>query len=441
MKIKLMSQHQAFQLVGGPVARPVTSRAGRRVAWGGLLMIAVAAVSAETNLPSAPAAAAPRVFLLEAKQLAATRERIRAGDKSLAPALEALENSAKESLKARTVSVTDKQVVPPSGDKHDYMSLAPYFWPNPATSNGLPYIRRDGERNPEISKIPDHGNILSLPEKVETLALAYYFTGNEAYATKAAEFLRVWFLDPATRMNPHFQYAQAIRGVNTGRGIGLIESRGLTHVVDGVGLLAGAKSWTESDQRGLEQWFTDFLEWMQQSGNGRAEAAARNNHGTYYDIQVASFALFLGKRELATNILRAVGTRRIAVQIEPDGRQPLELARTKAWSYSTANLSGLMSLATLAEGVGVDLWNFEAPNGGSIRKALDYLLPFALGESKWPYQQLGGFSRNGLVPLLREAVLHYQDDRYATALARLESGNTASRRVLLRPAAKPPPGS
>ncbi len=229
------------------------------------------------------------------------------------------------------------------------MSQAPYFWPDPKSPNGLPYIRRDGERNPEINKLPDHRVMDDMVAAVHTLALAYYLKGEEAHAAKAAALLRAWFLDAATRMNPHLEYAQAIPGVNTGRGIGLIETRGLTRVVDAVGLLAGSKAWTREDQRGLEEWFAKFLKWMRESRHGREEAAAKNNHGTYYDIQTASFALFIGEKKLAKDILRAAREKRVAAQVEPDGSQPLELARTRAWSYSVGNLDGLLVLAALGE--------------------------------------------------------------------------------------------
>ncbi len=395
------------------------------------LLLAVLLPAAETNAPVA--GSKPRVFLLDAKHLVAVKQSIRNGDKTFAAALKALEDDAKDALKARPVSVMDKKSTPPSGDKHDYMSQAPYFWPNPATSNGLPYIRRDGERNPEISQISDHANIGRMPATVETLALAYYFTGDETYAAKTAEWLRVWFLDPATRMNPNLEFGQGVRGVNSGRGIGLIESRGLVQVVDAIGLLAEAKDWTASDQSGMEQWFSDFLGWMQTSKKGRDEAAAKNNHGTFYDLQVVSFALFLNRTELATNVLNTAREKRIAVQIEPDGRQPLELVRTKAWSYSTGNLSGLMSLANLGERVGVDLWHFETKDGRGIRRALDYLIPFATREKTWPYKQLGGWSANGFLPLLREAAAHYPDPDLKSLLHKMSRENPADRRVLLDP--------
>ena len=184
----------------------------------------------------------PRVFLLDAGQLMTAKERLRKGDQTLQAPLRKLELDAKKALNAGPFSVTYKGATPLSGDKHDYMSQAPYFWPNPTNSNASPYVRRDGERNPEINKLSDHRSMNDMADSVETLALAYYFTGEEAYAARAAELLRAWFLDPTTRMNPNFQYAQAIPGLSSGRGIGLIESRAFTHVVDAAGLLANSRA-------------------------------------------------------------------------------------------------------------------------------------------------------------------------------------------------------
>ena len=373
----------------------------------------------------------PRVFLLDGKQLQETRNRIRAGGSGISAAWEKLDKEAQTALRVGPFSVVTKDPTPPSGDKHDYMSQAPYFWPDAAKADGLPYIRRDGERNPEINKISDHKSLDQMVGAVETLALAYYFKNNEAYATKAVELLRAFFLDPKTRMNPHLQFAQAIPGVNTGRGIGLIETRGLTRVVDAVGLLAGSKALQAADRHGLKDWFRRFLKWMLESKNGRDEAAARNNHGTYYDLQITSFALFLGEKEFARDILQAARNKRIAVQIEPDGRQPLELARTKAWSYSVGNLEGLMLLATIGEKVGVDLWNYQRDDGRSIRRALDYLAPVALGEQKWTYQQLGEWPPEMLFPLMRRAAARYRDAQFLTLLERVPDIDLADRGRLL----------
>jgi hypothetical protein len=378
-----------------------------------------------TNVPI------PRVFIIDGRKLAETKRRIKSGDQTFAAALAKLEKDARRAMQQRPSSVISKAVTPPSGDKHDYMSQAPYFWPNPDKTDGLPYINRDGERNPEIAKITDHVALDQMEAGVQTLSLAYYFQNNEEYAAKATQLLRAWFIDPATRMNPNLNYAQFIPGVNTGRGIGLIETRGLVNTVDAVGLLAGSKSWTSADQKALETWFTTFLQWMQESRNGREENAAKNNHGTFYDVQAMSFAMFIRRSDLAKEIAEAAKEKRIAQQIEPDGRQPLELRRTKAWSYSNMNLDGLMLLARLAENVGVDLWQYQTKDRRSIRVALEYLYSYAVSDREWTFQQIGGFEGKSFFPLMRRAAAHYSDEKLKAAESRIPKLDPSDRDHLL----------
>jgi hypothetical protein len=378
----------------------------------------------------------PRVFLLDARLLAAEKQQLantktKAGTKS--PLAAAAIEAADRAMKEGPFSVMQKDIAPPTGDKHDYMSLAPYFWQDPANPNG-PYIRRDGERNPEIGKIPDHGNMGRLGRDARALALAYYLTGDEPYASRAALLLRTWFLDPETHMNPNLEFAQGIPGVNHGRPTGVLESHDLTNVVDAIGLLAGSKNWSDKDQKGMEGWFRAYLKWLEESPNGIGEGKAKNNHGTYYDIQVADFALFLGEPDHARHVIEEAESKRIASQIEPDGSEPLELARTKAFSYSVMNLRGLMELAQLGKPLGVDLWAFKTPDGRSIRKALDYLAPFAAGEKKWEYKQISGFHPEELSSLLLRAAANYHEPKYEELAGKLE-GSSDSVDVLLLEAA------
>jgi hypothetical protein len=379
-------------------------------------VVAVLLLSAATVL-AAPAP--PRTFILDASKLTRTREAVRKGDKRLAPALAKLKREADAALTAGPFSVMHKDATPPSGDKHDYMTYAPYWWPDPKKPDGLPYIRRDGETNPEINKVSDRNQLNQMVESVETLSLAYYFTGDEKYAERACTLIRTWFIEPATRMNPSFQFAQSVRGRDTGRGFGLIESHPLTGVVDSVGLLAESKAWTQADEKALRAWFEKFLDWMLNTEMGRDEAASENNHGTYYDVQVAGFALFLEKPDLARKVLEDARAKRIAVQVEPDGRQPLELVRTRAWSYSVANLRGLMKLATLSDHVDVDLWGYRTKDGRSIQAAIEYLVPFSLDGKKWPHQQIRDFPADALHPLLRQAAVHYPSATFSARAPKL----------------------
>jgi hypothetical protein len=369
----------------------------------------------------APADAPPRVFLLDADRLEDVRARLVRQDPSVAAAWDALRADADKALSSPRFSVVDKTATPPSGDKHDYMTQAPYWWPDPSKPSGLPYIRRDGERNPELSKLPDHTAMDRMAAAVNTLALAAYVGHEQRYGAKAVELLRAWFIDPATKMNPSLTYAQFIPGINTGRGIGLIETRGLTRIIDSIGLLEAEDAVPAGDRRGLRDWFMKFVGWMRESPNGREEAAARNNHGTYYDLQVAIYSLFVDQPEIAKRVLEESRTKRLTLQIEPDGRQPLELARTRSFSYSVMNIDGLTRMATVGDRVGVDLWGYTPPGRKTpaIRAALVYLAPYALGDAKWSQQQIGGWDPEALFPVLRRAAPHYPDSEFQAYVRRL----------------------
>lgn len=327
-------------------------------------------------------------------------------------------------------SVMDKQDVPPSGSKHDYMSLAPYWWPDPASKNGLPFIRRDGRINPERYKVPDDREFNETRNAVHALALGYYLTGNEAYARRAVLLLRVWFLKPATRMNPNLKYAQAVPGVNTGRGIGLIDVHEMPQLLDAITLLSGSPAMTDADKKGLRNWFAEYLKWLQASKNGQDEAAAKNNHGSWYDEQLVGIALYLGDNDLAREVAEAAKTKRVATQIKPNGSEPLELARTKSFSYSVFNLDALMRLAQEAGHVDVDLWSYRAPDGGSIRGALEYLLPFVEGKKQWTHEAINGVDPDMLTEPLLLAAIHYKDPEYLKLASQFEKQKGAASLLL-----------
>jgi hypothetical protein len=332
-------------------------------------------------------AAPPKVFVLDGTHVADARQRVLQSPREFETALREIRSNAADALTAGPWSVMDKRHVPPSGDKHDYYSVGPYWWPDPSKPDGLPYIRRDGRVNPERYDY-DSAGLKNVVSTSHALVMAWYFTDELRYAERAALLLRTWFLEPATKMNPHLQYGQAIPGRTEGRGIGIIDTAQLITLVDAVGMLQTSSAWSETDHRELQAWFRAYLQWLLTSPHGIAESKTKNNHAVWYDAQVASFAMFVDDQRVARETLQRVGPRRIATQIEPDGRMPHELARTKSFSYTHMNLRGFLHLARLAEHVDVDLWDFRTADGRSIEAALDWLAPFVTEREKWTYQQI-----------------------------------------------------
>lgn len=368
-----------------------------------------------------------RLFSWDAQILNAARTH---PDDFTAP-LNALRESADRALDVEPRSVTDKQTVPPSGDRHDYMSLGSYWWPNPDTADGLPYVRRDGEYNPEGDAL-DTRPLRAICGASETLALASHMFDDDACNRHAALLLRTWFLDPKTRMNPHLEYAQSIPGVCEGRGIGIIDTSTVFHsLVDAESLLALTDAWTETESASFRNWMAEYLDWLLDSEKGQDEARESNNHGTWSDVQIAALAMYVGKTDLARDVAQAAKHVRVESQIEPDGAQPLELRRTRSMNYSLMNLNGMQCLALLAEHTGVDLWHFETEDGRGLRGALDWFVPYIRDGRDWPWDQITDFDPAGYIPLFRRGMVKYGDPAYREILAALPSDIVSGHRINL----------
>ena len=359
------------------------------------------------------------VFIVKPERLEELKNRIKTGDPASRELLNKLLKDANKQLTEQTPAITDKGQVPPSGSKHDYISMAPYFWPDPSKPAGTPSIRKDGEKNPEMLKITDHKAVDNMQKAVVLLSLAYYFTNDEIYAKKAAAFLKVFFLDEATKMNPNMNYAQYVKGVNDGRGTGILDSRSFADVVSIVGLLDSSKSWSKLDSDGLKNWFNQYFDWLKNSKNGHDERNAKNNHGIWFDTQILAIGLYVGQTDFVKEYLKST-IKRIPVQFESDGRQPLELERTAALSYSTFSLMAWLTAANLADNVSVDIWNYQSTDGKSIKKGIDWLLPFALGDQPWTFQQIHEYKKGDFYILLLQAAKHYKDPVYRDALLKLQ---------------------
>jgi len=402
------------------------------------ILVVIAAVAAagwvEAQAPSSVIRYPLSTITLRSEALASARTLVRAKDARTAAAYASLIQDANKALTAPIVAVTDKKtLMPPSGDKHDYFSLSPYWWPDSTKPNGLPYIRRDGVTNPESKRDLDQPRVAEMGANVQTLALAYYFSGDERYAARAAAQVRAWFLDSATKMNPHLRFSQLVRGIDQERGSGIIDTRWFIETADAIGLLQGSKSWTAADQRGMEAWFRAYLTWLRSTPNGKHEHDALNNHGSWYAAQAATYAMFVGDTAIARELVNEATTR-IGWQITPEGDQPKELERTRSMHYSAFNIEALSRVAEIGRRLGIDLWHYRAPEGGSLQIAIDHVVKFAGDPSKWPGQQITPVDPADMAIHLRRAIMVFGDQKYRDALNGLPKKIADSdRSVLLYP--------
>jgi len=344
-----------------------------------------------------------------------------AGEPAWRPLAELLRQEAWAALTEGPWSVMDKPMMPPSGDKHDFLGFGIYWWPNPATPDGLPYVSRDGQPNPEFNRY-DGAAKRKLFAAVGVLAEAAFFLGEAGAGARARQLVRIWFIEPATRMNPHLRYGCHIPGVWEGSGWGIIETHALVDLIRSLALLAAAGHWKPDDAGAMNAWLNAYLDWLLTSEEGRFAGDRINNHATAYDELCCVLALHLGRPEIARRILTAVPYERIGKQLEHNGRQPWENARTESWSYSTLNLGLLMNLADLAQPLGIDLWHYATGDGRSIRRTFDYMLPFALGRAEWSWEKISGWKGAGerWIAILRQAARGWNESGWRENLTQLD---------------------
>ena len=290
--------------------------------------------------------------------------------------------AANQYLKEEPITITASTSPRSAGGIHDFFSEGDYWWPDQANPDG-PYIQRDGMTNP--NNFVDHRRyLMRLSVQVPALAAAWRLTKDERYAKHAVKHLRAWFIDEKTRMNPSLQFAQAIHGRFTGRGIGVIDTIHLVEVSRAVEILKDSSSLNTNDLGGVIQWFIDYLQWMTTSKNGIDEREAKNNHGTCWVMQVAAFAELVGNQELIAYCRNRFKTVLVPNQIAVNGSFPEELRRTKPYGYSLFNLDAMATICELLSTPNDNLWTFTTSDGRGISKAVEYMYPFIKNKKSWP---------------------------------------------------------
>jgi hypothetical protein len=290
--------------------------------------------------------------------------------------------AADAALAQAPVTITAFSSSRSSGGLHDFYSEGDYWWPDPAHPGG-PYIQRDGLTNPD-NFVAHRRALLGFSVQVPALVAAWKISGERRYAQHAAAHLRAWFIDPATRLNPNLQYAQAISGKTTGRGIGIIDTVHLVEVARAIEVLQTSDVLSAVEQGQIKRWFTDYLRWLTTSKNGQEERDAKNNHGSCWLLQVAAFAHLTGDQQLLAYARERFKTVLLPTQLAADGSLPLELKRTKPYGYALFDLEALAALCQILSTPQDNLWTYATPDGRSMAKAVAWMAPYIRDKGKWP---------------------------------------------------------
>ena len=322
---------------------------------------------------------------------------------------------ADAALESVPVTVTAARAQRSAGGIHDFYSEGDYWWANPQDPDG-PFIRRDGETNPDNFTAHRHA-MIRFSQLVGDLTSAWILTGDKKYTEAAMRHIRAWFVDQETMMNPNLLYAQAIKGIATGRGIGIIDTIHLIEVVQSLRLMEAQGIIEEKELRTIRLWFSDYLTWMSTHRYGINEMEAKNNHGTCWTMQAAAFALFTQNKEMIHFCRERYRTVLLPNQMAANGSFPLELERTKPYGYSLFNLDAMTTLCHLLTTSEENLWAHTTTDGRNIEKGIAWLFPFVKDKNSWKHQPDIMFWEEWPVAhpfLLFGSIHHYRKDYFQT---------------------------
>lgn len=317
------------------------------------------------------------------------RDLIKAKDSFFVKNYKKLINKGIAALDFDADPVTNKKEVPPSKNMHDYLSYAPYKWPDTLKKDGLPWVTRDGQINPVFySSDTDFTRTSTFFDVIDVLSWSYYFSKDKRFAKKAIKLINTWYLNPETKVNPNINFGQRVPGAADGRKAGVQEWCNQSSVITALQIFDADGLLTANVKTGMQFWFEKYLTWLTTNPMAIKAGFTRQNHANHYNYQVVGLMMYLGKNEDAKAVVKAAKQSRIADQITPNGKQPRELGRTRSVHYASLNLWSMTELALMGRKLGIDLWNYETDDFRSLRKAYAYLIPFVVGDKKWEYKEI-----------------------------------------------------
>ncbi|KIM28654.1 hypothetical protein M408DRAFT_137744 [Serendipita vermifera MAFF 305830] len=290
-----------------------------------------------------------------------------------------------------------------------------------STWTKCPYTAKDGKVNPDRNQLHALSQLNGFAQATIDNALASILDNDPDAAATAAKFIDIFFLNSQTGMLPSIQWGQTLRGPSQrGSYMGVLDFRVLVKVVNAIQVLRAANSpvWTNDRDSKMVKWAKSYITWLETSELGARPKRSANNHSSFYYAQLAALKILVGDERGAINAVQAYFSGPFREQIVSSGEQPFESTRTKPFHYRAFNLQAMMTVAKLADYLGVNMWTAQTKYRSTIKTAVDYLIKVD------PEQE----SQSDALPLVAAALAVYGDDSKATYRHFLESGGNVQQK-------------
>jgi hypothetical protein len=288
-------------------------------------------------------------------------------------------------LKEKPITVTSSFCNRSAGTLHDFYSEGDYWWPDPQNPEG-PYIRKDGMTNPD--NFTAHREAMIRFSQISgALGSAYILTHDQIYADQLALHLQAWFVNEGTKINPNLLYGQAIKGIATGRGIGIIDTIHLIEVAKAIQAIQDSSALSKADLTTIKLWFSNYLNWLTTHEYGIAERDNGNNHSVCWAMQVAAFADLTKNTVIMDFCSNFYKNTLLPNQMAKNGSFPLELQRTKPYGYSLFNLDAMGSICQILSTKEDNLFLYTTKDGRNLALGLQFISPYITNKSTWPYSK------------------------------------------------------
>ena len=281
----------------------------------------------------------------------------------------------------------------------------------------------------------DHGSygkqLDQMVDDVTTLSMAWFYTEQERYAKEATRIICEWFLEMDKDSGPSRFRTRNNRIIYDPCDISIFDSRRYIEVLDAIYLIESSRAWNPMKTKRMKKWFSEYLEWLLSSEEGKITDGLKNHVGTWYKAMLASFGFFIHDKDLVQETIHDAMDKYLAFQIDTSGMQPIETSTSCSFNNSLSNLEAHFILAKIGAWNQIDYWHHDEDGKGSIKKAADYLFRYIGNMEEWPYAQVTDVDARSMFNLVLKSQNIYHDPQYNEFIQKLFPELRSNDRLLI----------